>query len=41
MQVLVGLNCGCMVAVLPDLPVFALLVLLRGASRRLTACFER
>jgi hypothetical protein len=32
MQVLVGLNCGGMVAVLPALPSFALVVLLRGAA---------
>ena len=34
MQVLVGLNCGCMVAVLPKrtLPVFALIVFLGRAA---------
>jgi hypothetical protein len=34
MQVLVGLNCGCMVAVLlkRSLAVFALVVFLRGAA---------
>ena len=33
MQVLVGLNRGCMVAVLPEpsLPSFALIIFLRGA----------
>ena len=34
MQVLVGLNCSCMVAVLPkrSLPIFALIVFLGGAA---------
>ncbi len=34
MQVLVGLNCRCMVAVLPkrSLPIFALIVFLGGAA---------
>ena len=34
MQVLVGVNCGCMVAVLPErrLASFALVIFLRGAA---------
>ena len=42
MQVLVGLNCSCMVAVLPErsLPVFALIVFL-GVAASMCRAFRR